>query len=72
MDKPRIGYAQRIAAGSVAVVALLAVAWAVFHIEPAAPGVDAAVVFTDKVKRGEMVRVLSVNVFRAEKDPRCG
>ncbi len=65
MDKPRIGYARRkrtrrIAAGSVAVVAILAVAWAVFHIEPAAPGVDAAVVFTDTVKRSEMVRVLEV------------
>ena len=61
MDKPRIGFAQRkrtrrIAAGSIAAVALLTLAWAVSHIEPAAPGVDAAVVFTDTVKRGEMLR----------------
>ena len=61
MDKPRVGYAQqkrtrRIAAGSAAVVAFLAAGWAVSRTEPAAPGVDAAVVFTDSVKRGEMVR----------------
>ena len=66
MDQPRIGYAQRkrvrrIAAGSAVAVAFLAVVWAVSRIEPAVPGVDAAVVFTDTVKRGEMVRVLSVN-----------
>ena len=63
MDQPRIGYAQRkrvrrIAAGSAAAVAFLAVAWAVSRIEPAAPGVDAAVVFTDTVKRGEMLRLV--------------
>ena len=61
MDKPRIGYAQRkrtrqTVAGSIAAVTLLAVAWAVSRIEPAAPGVDAAAVFTDTVKRGEMLR----------------
>ena len=61
MDKPRIGYAKRkrarrIAAASITAVAILAVAWAVSRIEPAAPGVDAAVVFTDTVKRGDMLR----------------
>ena len=61
MDKPRIGYAQRkrnqrIAAGSVAAVAFLTVVWVVSRIEPAAPSVDAAVVFTETVKRGEMLR----------------
>ena len=61
MDKPRLGYAKRkrirrAIAGAIAAVALLAVAWAVSRIEPAAPGVDAAVVFTDTVKRGQMIR----------------
>lgn len=61
MDKPRVGYAKRkrirrAIAGAIAAVALLAVAWAVSRIEPAAPGVDAAVVFTDTVKRGQMIR----------------
>lgn len=61
MDKPRVGYAKqkrirRAIAGAFAAVALLAIAWAVSRIEPAAPGVDAAVVFTDTVKRGQMVR----------------
>ena len=61
MDKPRVGYAKRkrirrAIAGAIAAVALLAIAWAVSRIEPAAPGVDAAVVFTDTVKRGQMVR----------------
>ena len=57
MDKPRIGYAERkrmrrMGAGSVAAIAFLRIAWAVSRIEPAAPAVDAAVVFTDTVKRG--------------------
>ena len=61
MDKPRVGYAKRkrirrAIAGAIAAVALLAVAWAVSRIEPAAPSVDAAVVFTDTVKRGQMIR----------------
>ena len=61
MDKPRIGYAKRkrarrVTAGSVAVAALVGVGWALSRVEPAAPGVDAAVVFTDTVKRGEMLR----------------
>ena len=61
MDKPRVGIAKqkrirRIVAGSVATVAFLGIAWAVSRIEPAAPAVDAAVVFTDAVKRGQMVR----------------
>ena len=61
MDKPRVEYAKRkrirrAIAGAIAAVALLAVAWAVSRIEPAAPSVDAAVVFTDTVKRGQMIR----------------
>ena len=61
MDKARIGYARRkrirrIVLGSVAATAFLAVAWVVSRIEPAAPSVDAAVVFTDTVERGEMLR----------------
>jgi HlyD family secretion protein len=61
MDKPRVGYAKqkrvrRFLAGTIAAVALLSIAWAVSRIQPAAPGVDAAVVFTDTVKRGQMVR----------------
>ena len=61
MDKPRVGYARqkrirRILVASVAAVAFLGIAWAVSRIEPAAPAVDSAVVFTDTVKRGQMVR----------------
>ncbi len=61
MDKARVGYARRkrirrIVLGSVAGTAFLAVAWVVSRIEPAAPGVDAATVFTDTVERGEMLR----------------
>jgi HlyD family secretion protein len=61
MDKPWVGYAKqkrirRILAGSVAAVAFLSVAWAVPRITPAARAVDAAVVFPDTVKRGQMVR----------------
>ena len=61
MDKPRVGYAKqkrirRIIAGSLTVAAVLGMAWAVSRIEPAAPRVDAAVVFADTVKRGQMVR----------------
>ena len=61
MDKARIGYARRkrirrIVLGSVAATACLALAWVVSRIEPAAPSVDAAVVFTDTVERGEMLR----------------
>ncbi len=61
MDKARIGYARRkrirrIVLGSVAAMACLALAWVVSRIEPAAPSVDAAVVFTDTVERGEMLR----------------
>jgi len=61
VDKARVGYARRkrirrIVLGSVAGTAFLAVAWVVSRIEPAAPGVDAATVFTDTVERGEMLR----------------
>ncbi|MYC66994.1 MAG: HlyD family efflux transporter periplasmic adaptor subunit [Acidobacteriia bacterium] len=61
MDKARVGYARRkrirrIVLGSVAGTAFLAVAWVVSRIEPAAPRVDAATVFTDTVERGEMLR----------------
>ena len=61
MDKPRVGIAKqkrirRIVAGSVAAVGFLGIAWTVSRIEPAAPAVDAAVVFTDMVQRGQMVR----------------
>ena len=61
MDKARIGYARkkrirRIALGSVAGTVFLTLAWVVSRIEPAAPKVDAAAVFTDTVERGEMLR----------------
>ena len=61
MDKPRTGYAERkrvrrIVVAVVGALAFLVLAWVVSRIEPAAPGVDAATVFTDIVKRGEMLR----------------
>ena len=61
MDRPRIGYAKqkrtrRIVVGSFGAVVLLGLAWALSRVGPAAPGVDAAGVFTDTVERGEMVR----------------
>ena len=61
MDKARVGYARkkrirRIVLGSVAGAAFLAMAWVVSRIEPAAPSVDPAAVFTDTVERGEMLR----------------
>lgn len=39
-----------------AVIAFGAVTYAVWQLEPAAPGVDAATLWTGEVKRGEMVR----------------
>ena len=61
MDKQRVGYAERkrtrrIAIGAGCVVAVLALTWGVSRIEPAAPRVDASIVFTDTVERGEMLR----------------
>lgn len=61
MDKPRIGYARRkrarrIVAAAVGAVAAIGLAWAVSRIEPAAPAVDAAALFTDTVRRGQMLR----------------
>ena len=61
MDKPRIGVTRRkrvrrIAAGAAAIIGVAAVALGLSRLEPAAPSVDAAVVFTDKVRRGEMLR----------------
>lgn len=61
MDKLRVGYAEqkrirRVKTGSVAAVAVLGTAWAVSRIKPAAASVDAAVVFTDTVRRGQMIR----------------
>ena len=61
MDKPRVGYAERkrvrrIIAGLGLLIAVLAMGWELSRIEPAAPGVDAAVVFSDTVKRGQMLR----------------
>ena len=61
MDKPRVGYAKRkrarrTAAVAAALIAMLALGWVVSRIEPAAPGVDGAAVFTDTVERGEMLR----------------
>ena len=61
MDKPRIGVSRRkrlrrIAVGAAAVIGVAAVAVALSRLEPAAPSVDAAVVFTDEVRRGEMLR----------------
>ena len=61
MDRPRVGYARRkrirrIIAGAAAALLVAIIGWAVSRLEPAAPGVDAALVFTDTVDRGEMVR----------------
>ncbi len=61
MDKPRVGHAEkkRVRRGIAALAALLAIAtvgWLVSRIEPAAPTVDAAAVFTDTVERGELLR----------------
>ena len=61
MDKPRVGYARRkrilrIAVWSGSLIGVATVAWMVSRLEPAAPGVDVNVVFTDSVKRGEMLR----------------
>ncbi len=61
MDKPRKGYARRkrirlISAAAVVLLCGGAIAWTLSRLEPAAPRVDAAVVFTDKVQRGEMLR----------------
>ena len=61
MDIPRVGYARKkrirqIAVASGAVMVVGALGWAISRLEPAAPSVDSAVVFTDTVKRGEMLR----------------
>ena len=61
MDKPRVGYARkkrirRILAAVGTLVGVSAIAWALYRLEPAAPGVDASVVFADTVDRGEMLR----------------
>ena len=61
MDKPRVGYARKkrirqMAAGAAGLVGVAGLAWALSRLEPAAPGVDSAVVFTDTVRRGEMLR----------------
>ena len=61
MDKPRVGYARKkrirqIAVASSAAIVVLVLGWMVSRLEPAAPSVDSAVVFTDTVKRGEMLR----------------
>lgn len=61
MDKPRVGYSERkrnrrIMAGAGGFVAIATIGWLVSRIEPAAPAVDAAAVFTDQVEHGEMLR----------------
>lgn len=61
MDKPREGYPRRkrnrlFTAAAGVLVCVGAMAWALSRLEPAAPGVDSAVVFTGKVERGEMLR----------------
>ncbi len=61
MDRPRVGYARRkrirqIAIASSAAIVVGVLGWAIYRLEPAAPSVDSAVVFTDTVKRGEMLR----------------
>lgn len=61
MDKPRVGYARKkrirqIAVASSGAIVVVALGWAVTQLEPAAPSVESAVVFTDTVKRGEMLR----------------
>ena len=61
MDRPRVGYARRkrnrrmmAALGGLAAAAT--VGWVVSQLEPAAPAVDAAGIFTDTAERGEMLR----------------
>ena len=61
MDRPRTGHIRRkrnrrIVAGCLAAIAIVAGVWALSRIGPAAPLVDAASVFTDTVRRGEMLR----------------
>ena len=61
MDKPREGYRQkkrirRIAVTAVALLGAGAMVWTLSRLEPPVPSVEAAVVFTDKVQRGEMLR----------------
>lgn len=61
MDIPRVGYAKRkrarqIAVAAVAAAAVAVIGWVLSRFEPAAPSVDAALVVTDTVARGEMVR----------------
>src|SRR5690606_20034883 len=47
---------RRIAWIGLSVVSLAVISWAVSRLEPAAPTVEAAVVWRDTVKRGPMVR----------------
>lgn len=61
MDKPREGYSRKkrirlFTATAAAVVCVGAVVWALSRLEPAAPSVDSAAVFTDRMEQGEMLR----------------
>lgn len=61
MDKPRFGYARKkrtrqIAACSAALMVVAGLAWTLSRLDPAAPSVNSAVIFTDTVRRGNMLR----------------
>ncbi|MBL8140459.1 MAG: HlyD family efflux transporter periplasmic adaptor subunit [Acidobacteria bacterium] len=55
-DLPAKRRRRRLAIGAVAIVLMLGAAVAVSRLEPAAPSVDAATMWIDTVKRGELIR----------------
>ncbi len=64
MDRLRVGHVRRkrvrrIVISAVVALVFLALAWSVSQLEPRAPSVDADLIYTDTVMRGEMVRQVS-------------
>jgi HlyD family secretion protein len=47
---------RRVMAGGIVLIALAVVTWGLSRLKPAAPGLDLNMIFTDTVKRGEMLR----------------